>query len=154
MRLHRLYALNAKTVNNMKKIVPGTEFEFEIPDEWWIDAGMKDYVPCTEHYHTNLSVCTAIVLLKEVEPPQRDNGFWFRNKESVLEVLRKMRDEDEVLEPIEVWSLAKKASKKYIVRDGFHRFYLSIAAGFRKIPIKISDFVIEDLSKIDSLSHS
>lgn len=117
--------------------------EFEVPDEWWCSAGMSNFVPNAAHYQTELSACSEIVPFGEIEPPLRDNGFWFRNRESVINVLIKIRS-GEKLDPIEVWSRTKTNSKKYIVKDGFHRFYLSIAAGYTKLPVKINDFDLKE----------
>lgn len=128
----------------MRCLVPGTPMEFEVPDEWWIEAGMRDFSPISEHYCTDLSVCSEVVTFEELKPPLREGAqFWFRDRKTVVEILAGMRTGEE-LEPIEVWSRAKSDSNKIVVRDGFHRFYLSIAAGYRKIPVRINDF---DLNK-------
>jgi len=127
----------------MRYVIPGTKTEFEIPDEWLRSAGMEHFVPNAEHYYTDLRACSDVVLLEEIEPPLRTGEFWFRNRESVVEVFNKMRA-GENLEPIEVWSRHKKNSAKLIVRDGFHRFYLSIAAGYQRIPVRINDFDIKE----------
>ena len=127
----------------MRFAVPGTTREFEVPDEWWRSAGMEHFVATAEHYDTDLSTCSEVVAFEEVEPPLRYDGFWFRNRDSVIDVLRKIGS-GQKLEPVEVWSRAKTNSTKLIVRDGFHRFYLSIASGYRKLPVKINDF---DLNK-------
>jgi hypothetical protein len=128
----------------MRFAVPGTMREFEVPDEWWRSAGMEGFVASAEHYDTDLSTCSEVVAFEEVEPPLRDDCFWFRNRDSVIDVLRKISS-GQKLEPVEVWSRAKTNSTKLIVRDGFHRFYLSVAAGYRKVPVRITDFDINAL---------
>lgn len=101
---------------------------------------MESFLPTSDHYATNEASCTAVVAFQEVEPPKRQNGeLWFRSKESVIAVLRSMRV-GEALDPVEVWSKQKTASQKYLVRDGFHRFYLSLAVGYRKLPVRVNDF--------------
>ena len=134
----------------MKIKIPGGTGEFEIPDEWWRSAGMEDFVPRTAYYNTDLSACSEILLVEEVEPPLREKcEFWFRNRETVIEVLEKIRS-GEKLDPIEVWSREKSNSKKFKVRDGFHRFYLSIAAGYSKLPVKINDFDLNEFLEKES----
>jgi hypothetical protein len=123
----------------MKYKVPGSERHFEIPDEWWKSAGMSDFSPKGDHYTLSSSAIFEVVSVEEIEPPTRNGDFWFRNAESVIEVLRKIRTGEE-LDPLEVWSKEKKRSKRYHVKDGFHRFYLSVAVGYPKIPIKVNDF--------------
>jgi hypothetical protein len=124
--------------------VPINDVEFEIPDEWLKDAGLESFRPTSDHYVTNMLACTATVAIEEVEPPLRKEGeFWFRNRESVVNVLSKIVA-GEGLAPIEVWSKEKKKSKRYIVRDGFHRYYASIVAGFPKIPISVNDFNLNE----------
>ena len=124
----------------MKIRIPNSRNHFELPDEWLHDAGMASFVPNSSHYSVNFSACSEIVPISEIESPFRENGkLWFRDRESVVDLLTKLRDSTE-LDPIEVWSKEKKASCQYIVKDGFHRFYLCLALGYREIPIKIDDF--------------
>ncbi len=127
--------------------VPNSTVEFEVPDDWWTSAGMANFVPSSDYYTTKQSSCPEIVAVGEVEPPSRGNGqFWFRNRQSVIEVLTKMRTGEE-LEPIEVWSREKTRTEKYRVKNGFHRFYLSIAIGYPKLPIKVNDFDLDEFLK-------
>jgi len=121
--------------------VPNTTVEFEVPDDWWTSAGMTNFVPSSDYYTAKQSSCPEIVAVGEVEPPFREK--WFRNRQSVIEVLTKMRTGEE-LEPIEVWSREKTRTEKYRVKHGFHRFYLSIAIGYPKLPIKVNDFDLDE----------
>ena len=124
--------------------VPNSTVEFEVPDDWWTSAGMANFVPSSDYYTTKQSSCPEIVAVEEVEPPFRGNRqIWFRNRQSVIEVLAKMRTGEE-LDPIEVWSREKTRTEKYRVKHGFHRFYLSIAIGYPKLPIKVNDFDLDE----------
>lgn len=124
----------------MKIILPNSIHALELPDEWLRDSAMSSFVPNSRYYAVNLSACTRVVPIGQIEPPKRDNGkLWFRNRDSVIALLTRMRDGNEI-DPIEVWSKEKKTSPLFIVRDGFHRFYLSAALGYSEIPIKINDF--------------
>ncbi|MEN6586284.1 MAG: hypothetical protein ABFE02_09615 [Sulfuricella sp.] len=127
----------------MKFNIPQGGHSFEIPDEWWENSGMVDCTPLSSHYHTD-PTCSTIVPFNEVVPPLRDGDeIWFRNRETVIQLLTKMCDGIE-LPPIEVWSKEKKCSNRYVVRDGLHRFYLSIAIGYTEIPIRITDFDLDE----------
>jgi hypothetical protein len=124
--------------------IPNGFVSLEVPNDWWVAAGMDSFVPSSDHYPATKSPGSDIVGIEEVEPPSRANGeLWFRNRESVVEVLARIRA-GEKQEPIAVWSREKTGTKKYIVRDGFHRFYLSIAVGYCKVPIKVDDFDLNE----------
>jgi hypothetical protein len=123
--------------------VPHSNRKFVVPNEWWTDAGMDGFVPNSEYYPTRKSSGFEIVAVEDVEPPERTIEMFWRDRESVLEVLRKIRTGEEQ-EPIVVWSKEKRGTKNFMVKDGFHRFYLSIAIGYRKIPIKIDDFDLDE----------
>jgi len=120
--------------------IQNSKDSFEVPVEWLREVGMEFFVPNSLHYHVNQAHCSRIVPINEIEPPLRDNGNrWFRDKETVVAILQQIRSEKDI-KPIEVWSKKKKNSIKYVVRDGFHRFYISVALGFSEILIKINDF--------------
>jgi hypothetical protein len=110
--------------------VPQKNLIFDIPDDWWESAGMVGYATKLSHYSTDPKY--EIVVIEDIEPPVRDIGL--RNEETVIKMLRGMRNNEE-FPPIEV-NKEKNPSGKYIVYDGYHRFYLSIAMGYTKIPIK------------------
>lgn len=127
----------------MRFNIPGSTATFDIPDQWWEASGMQGYSPNAVHYRTTPAWPT-VIAIRALEPPVRDGGVvWFRDQETVVQILHAMRDGDE-LPPIMVWSREKTASARYKVRDGLHRFYLSVALGFTRIPIKIEDFDLDE----------
>ncbi len=131
----------------MKFIVPHTEYEFSIPDEWWIESGMNNFSQKEDHYISGSNNKVKIISIEEIKPPLRtNNAFWFRNKESIVPVLKSIANR-EALDPITVWSKEKTKTDRYIVKDGFHKFYASVAAGFSKIPININDFDLKEFIK-------
>lgn len=125
----------------MRFRIPNCHDSFEIPDEWWEASDMEGYIPKSAHYRTD-QTSSMIVPIAEIEPPRRANGLWFRNRDTVVDLLQGIRY-GVALPPIEVWSKGKR-STIYSVRDGFHRFYLSIAVGFTEIPLKINDFDLDE----------
>ena len=119
----------------MKFKVPEHELTFEIPDDWWESANLAGYSSKSSHYNTDLTYIE-IVAIKDITPPLRDGGLvWFRDRETVVRLLYEIKN-NKAIEPIEVWNKEKSNLDKYIVYDGFHRFYLSIAMGYTKIPIR------------------
>jgi hypothetical protein len=127
----------------MKFNLPQSKRTFEIPDEWWKDAGIEGYIPRSLHYHSD-PTCSMFVPFNEIAPPLRDGDtIWFRDRQTVIQLLSMMRDGVE-LPPIEVWGKEKKCSDRFVVRDGFHRFYLSIAIAYIEIPVRINNFDAEE----------
>lgn len=120
-------------------LLPG---EFDIPDEWWAEAG-TDKFSCTQAAYR--SAPTAVLVpLCEIEPPFRRretmhdwNGFCRKRFVSVL----KGFVADTEIEPVPLIRLSTTdfppALFKYRVRDGYHRFYASVAAGFECLPARI-----------------
>jgi hypothetical protein len=115
----------------VKFVVPKRDLTFEIPDEWWILAGMVGFKADLQHYNTDLTY-KELVSIQEIIPPLREGGvIWFRDRDTVIELLQGMRN-NEKIPPIEV----SFETKNLKIHDGFHRFYLSIAVGYTDIPIR------------------
>jgi hypothetical protein len=109
---------------------------------------LESYEPTLSHYSVDLDHLI-IMLIDDLEPPMRDGGkIWFRNKETVIQMLSGMYDGSK-LPPIEVWSKEKKSSSRHIIRDGFHRFYLSV--GYSEIPVVINDFDLNEFLENEAL---
>jgi len=122
-------------------LLPG---EFEIPDDWWTEAGMSGFVAPGRAYR---STGTAVpVSLREIEPPFRLpecmidwNGF---NRPRLISILKGFVAATEIA-PVPLIRLASTdfppAPFDYRVRNGFHRFYASVAAGFECLSAVIDD---------------
>ena len=120
--------------------MPNFPCEFEIPDEWWVDAGMAGFTPTAQAYRS--STGAELVPLTQIEPPYRNptvakdwRGF---DRERMISVLRGIATGAEI-EPVPLLLLPSgtflfPAPYGYRVKDGFHRFYASIAAGFECLP--------------------
>ena len=130
----------------MRYPMPNHPCDFEIPDDWLREADILNFLPTSPAYHSEPDV--VLVPLLDIEPPYRRHtvgkdwrGFDRGRLVSVLKgvatgakiepvPLRKLP------EPIDWYDFQPYA---YRVRDGFHRFYASIAAGFRCIPANITE---------------
>lgn len=117
--------------------------DFEIPDDCWIQAGMQGFRPLGRAY----CACAAAtpIPLREIEPPFRlpeyplDRGGFDRARLiSLLSGIAAGAD----IQPVPVIELVRcefpPAPFRYRVRDGMHRFYASVAAGFECLPVLIS----------------
>ena len=114
-----------------------TQLDFEIPDDWWDEAGMVEFQPTSQTYCVapNDKWLLKIVALDEVKPPTRSPGVrWFDQTRMVyfLECIVL----GDAIPPIEVHE-PPNTELRYEVRDGFHRFYASVAAGFKYLPVSV-----------------
>ena len=116
--------------------------EFEIPDAWWSDAGMNAFCARAPAYRSALGAIA--VPLREIELPFRNveamrdwHGF---DRERLVRILSGIAA-DIVIAPVPVSTLARTGFPEspfhYRIRDGLHRFYASVAAGFECLPVVI-----------------
>jgi len=111
--------------------VPTTAVAFEIPDEWWDFCDMRSFKPQSAYYPYDPSAESVEVLdLREVEPPRRDAGVVPFKKYKLVPVLLAFTSPECALPPIH----AVKTALGYAVHNGFHRFYASVAVGYKAIP--------------------
>jgi hypothetical protein len=123
----------------MRFPMPNYPCEFDIPDEWWAEAGMNSFTPTTSAYRSAPEA--VLVQLGVIEPPYRFlstpkdwHGF---DRGRLVSVLNAIATGSQI-EPVPLLKLPLSdfppAPYGYRVRDGFHRFYASIAAGFERLP--------------------
>jgi hypothetical protein len=127
----------------MRSPMPNYPCEFEIPDEWWLEAGMAEFSARSPAYRSTLGA--RLVPLREIEPPHlgvahpRDwCGF---DRARMVRILRGLNAHVE-MRPVPLLELpidGVPACQAYGYRalDGYHRFYASIAAGFTFLPASI-----------------
>lgn len=130
----------------MKFIVAATGAEFEIPDEWWEEAGMTGCAAGAAAYahKADPSEPIRLVSLCRIEPPLRDPRVAGLRRERTLGILRGFVACDAIdAVPIDVPPGHRALPHR--VRDGYHRYYCSIAAGFTHLPcIVLPYFDIRD----------
>lgn len=123
----------------MKFTVPDSIDSFEIPDEWWQAGNIGKQHLMSTHFEVEISPEIFNIPISSLIPPKRDNGMaMFPDGDRVINLLNGMRNGDSI-PPIMLWSKKKMNSESYMIRDGMHRFYLSIALGFTEIPALIDD---------------
>lgn len=118
-------------------LLPAT---FELPEEWLAEAGLQGFRPEGEAFRS-AGDRVLILPLREIEPPARwpeyPNDFQGFDRARMIRILAGIVAGD-VIEPVPVLILpqpdAPRAPFRYRVRDGFHRFHASIAAGFTCLP--------------------
>jgi len=117
-------------------------YEFEIADGWLTEAGFAASATVSRHYRAPSNVAFEAVPLADIEPIRRQveldgNGFCRRRLVQILKGLAA----DAELPPIQVHPLPC-GPFKYGLRDGFHRFYASLAAGYLSIPAIILPYFV------------
>ena len=123
----------------MRFAFPRFPAEFEIPDDWWIEAGMGGF---TRHGSAYRSPAVDTIALYDIEPPFRLpiapldwRGF---DRARFVSILKGFVADAEI-PPIDLLILPQLADIscqpfKYRVLGGVHRFYASIATGFEFLP--------------------
>jgi hypothetical protein len=123
----------------MRFPMPNYPCEVEIPDAWLADAGMGGFTRSAAAFRSVRSA--VLVPLQEIVPPPRFptapkdwHGF---DRERLVSLLKGIAAGAEI-EPVPLLELPGHdiwpPPYRYRVRDGFHRFYASIAAGFECLP--------------------
>jgi hypothetical protein len=125
----------------MRYPMPNYPCEFEIPDAWLNEAGMNGFTRTAPAYHSTAAAVR--VALREIEPPYRvpELDWCGFDRDRLISVLNSIATGAEI-EPVPLLKLPpgdfSAAPYRYRVRNGFHRFYASIAAGFECLPAEIT----------------
>src|ERR1700722_19812621 len=77
---------------------PDVTFTPDIPEDWWKEAGMEDFVRATRAY----SSCSQhVVPISEIEPPRRTEGTKCFERARMIALLREIAG-GTIIFPIEV----------------------------------------------------
>jgi hypothetical protein len=110
---------------------------FEIPDDWWQFAEMNDFHPSAGSYYPYSEPrwgTVQIISLSEIEPLQRSPGTPLFRKYKLVPVLLAFASPECALPPVELNPLGSGSRYRYKVHNGCHRYYGSIATGYRDLP--------------------
>jgi hypothetical protein len=119
---------------------PFEAIEFEVPDAWLRSAG-ADGFRARRHAFAATSDSdwpTLIVDLAEVDAPRREPGVLGLHEARAISILRAM-SEGVPLPPLEVHREPGRPTR-LSVRQGYHRYYISIALGFAGLPVSIRPY--------------
>ena len=117
--------------------------QIEMPDDWWTEAGMPGFVPVFKAYRVNNRLFQNVreVPLEDVGLVSRNSGVGIFNdseeegsaRERVVRILRGFRF-DNAIPPVEIVEGQAGYPNRYKLVHGAHRFYCSLAAGFKCVP--------------------
>ncbi|GHE05551.1 hypothetical protein GCM10008024_36850 [Allgaiera indica] len=112
---------------------------FEIPDDWWVFSEMQTWNRSGRRCFTPLPCAECeLIPLDAIVVPERRAGVALLNKLRLVPVLMAFREgEHSFLPPIKVSGPWAGEDYPYRLRDGFHRYFASVAAGFPYIPAQI-----------------
>ena len=123
----------------MKKSIPGTDLEFERPEDWWLfcDLSIRNVNDYKYYPHNGSLRETEIANITHIEPPVRNNGIPPFKKHKLVPILLAFTSPECALPPVEV-SVNNSGPYKYTVTNGYHRYYASLAVGYTMLPIVVT----------------
>lgn len=120
---------------------------FEIPDDWWSFAEMGSFSAKGGGFYPYRECGDAqnidVVLLSDIEPPTRSSGVPPFKKYKMVPVLLGFLSPECALPPVEVNALPPSERYRFRVRNGYHRYYASVAVGYTKLPVVIRRGLVE-----------
>lgn len=118
---------------------PAEDIEFDIPDPWWIEANAHLFERSAPSFAASMDAewPTVLVSIENVTAPRRNAGIEGLQRERTISILQAIVAGTEVA-PLEVHKPPQ--SNCLAVRDGFHRYFISIAFGFPMLPVSIRPY--------------
>ena len=138
--IYRPKGLLCHTVRAMKFKTPKNGIEFEIPNEWWKFSEMDKFnINGARFYPYPISAENVeAVAISEIEPPTRNQNIPPFKKYKLVPVLMAFMSPECELPPVEVVN-NNSSEYKFKVKNGYHRYYASVAVGYPMLPIIISE---------------
>ena len=114
------------------------DYDFEIADDWLEEAGVSKFSNACADAGFVSDASAEIVSLQDIKTPKRDAETLLFSEARMMNILKGIA-EDAAIPPIEI-CIIEDGEFKYKLKDGFHRFYASVALSFEVIPA----IVVED----------
>ncbi|MFZ6655372.1 hypothetical protein [Undibacterium sp. TJN19] len=120
---------------------PSENFDFEIPDDWWIAGNALQFdLKSKSFFASSITEWpTKVVAISQVAAPRRDPGVEGLREKRTIAILQAITS-GVALPALEVYF--ESNSNCMAVRDGFHRYYISIALGFSMVPVSVRPYYI------------
>jgi hypothetical protein len=115
---------------------------FDIPDDLWAETGMNLRRPAEPAYRHPADPLLELIPIRDIEPVIRSEPFDFSglHRDRFTRILEGLAADAE-LPPIEVHRLPG-GPFTFGLRNGYHRFYASAAAGFESIPARVLPYFV------------
>jgi hypothetical protein len=123
----------------MKFYTPAPSVEFEIPDDWWLFAGMDEFKLYGGGFFPPNTPDCELVPLDQIEPPRRNATTPLFRKYKMVPVLFAFMSPECALPPVELNPIEGSGRYRYKVHNGFHRYYASAAVGYTQLPVTIHE---------------
>ena len=107
--------------------------DFEIPDAWLARAGLNTSLLVDDHFAS--AEAETVIEIRQVSSPVRTPGERWFHEDRMVRILGGIVSRQS-MPPINV-DEPPQGPHPYRVRDGLHRYYASLAAGFSGIPVRI-----------------
>jgi len=110
----------------------------EICNDWYIEAGCDAFTPSDNSFRAqpNENWPVIEIPIDLVRPPKRNPGVERLNRERSISILKAFAT-GAPLPAIEVDEPPSLEGYRYRVRDGYHRFHLSVAVGYSRLPVSV-----------------
>jgi hypothetical protein len=118
----------------MKFSAPNNKYYFEVPDVILRDTIGINSSPNKSSYRCGEAAM--VVAMSSIYSENR--GIGFRNSDAIRNILNEIENEVNIF-PIQVSTTNIPEGYKYRLYHGYHRFHLSLAAGFTEIPVTIQN---------------
>ncbi len=111
---------------------------FEIPDKWIAAAGLSGFKAVTETYRAarDPKWPNLVLVFDQIVTPVRAEGTRWFDRDRMIAILQGIVSGAE-LPAVNVHELPGHTPRPFALRDGFHRFYASAAAGFGAVPVAV-----------------
>ena len=118
----------------MNYATPKNEIIFDVPNQLINESLGFDFMPrATCYCSSNYDFIVKLIDIKPIERHIGESGG-FRDSKTILSLLTGFRY-DSIIPPIQVYNYDVPNGYLYNIKDGYHRFMLSIVAKFTHIPV-------------------
>ena len=117
---------------------PFRDYDFEIADTWLEEAGVIDFGNTRTDAGFTSDESATIVAMSDIDTPKRNPGIELFKHDRLVRILQGINHGDKI-PPVEICHADEGSEYTYVLKNGFHRFYASVALGFEVIPAVIVD---------------
>lgn len=123
------------------------DLEFDVPDEWWAEAGMATFTPIGCSYRPGAperdkdleGLPVLMLAVASIEPVRRrlSHGPFSDGDRPARDRVRDIFSgfvRDAAIPPVWVFRVSGSPRYAHALSHGAHRFYCSVAAGFTHVP--------------------